>query len=88
MVLAFSLIILYGEIVGLKWDAIDFRNKTITVSRTVLETTVDGKLQLIEKERTKTKSSMRSLPLVDDFEKVLLDLRERQKEYKRVCGNC
>ena len=72
----------------MKWDAIDFKNKTITISRTVIETTVDGKLQLVEKERTKTKSSMRSLPLVDDFEKTLLDLRERQKEYKRVCGNC
>ena len=90
--LAVMLASFYGlrrsEAVGLKWDAIDFKNKTITISHTVLETTVDGKLQMIAKDRAKTKSSMRSLPLVEDFEKYLLDLRERQKEYKRVCGNC
>jgi integrase len=77
-----------SEIVGLKWDAIDFKSQTITIKHTVLETTVDGKYQIIAKDRAKTKSSMRSLPLVAGFEEYLLNLKEKQKAYKRLCGNC
>ena len=37
---------------------------------------------------TKTKSSMRTLPLVPVFKEKLLKLQEEQKEYRRVCGKC
>ena len=47
---------------------------------------VDGKYQIVAKDRTKTKSSMRSLPLVADFESYLLGLKDRQEENKRLCG--
>ena len=36
---------------------------------------------------TKTKSSCRTLPLAAPFEKVLLDLKQRQEENRRLCGN-
>lgn len=77
-----------SEIVGLKWDAIDFKNKTITIKHTVVQTSVDGKFTMVAKDRTKTKSSLRSLPLVPEFENFLVGLKERQSEYKRVCGKC
>lgn len=53
-----------SEVVGLKWDAIDFKKKTITIRHTVTQVTLNGKSTIIEKDRTKTKSSYRTLPLV------------------------
>ena len=32
-----------GEVLGLKWDAVDFERETISVIRTVTTITVDGK---------------------------------------------
>ena len=54
---------------GLKWDAIDFERGTLTVKRTVTSIQLDGKTQMIEQESAKTKSSMRTLPLVGSFAK-------------------
>ena len=65
---------------GLKWDAIDFERKTITIRHTVTEAMVDGKMGLIKADSTKTKSSFRTLPLVAPFEQILLRMKaERRK---------
>lgn len=64
-----------SEIVGLKWNCIDFERKTITIGHVVTQATIDGKYQLVQKNRTKTKSSTRSLPLVPQFEAMLLHMR-------------
>ena len=77
-----------SEALGLKWDAIDFERGTITVIRTVTTITVEGKQMEIEQQSAKTKSSLRSLPLVSNIREKLLALREQQKENRRVCGNC
>lgn len=77
-----------SEALGLKWDAIDFERNTITIRHIVTETEVDGKSVIISEDRAKTKSSLRSLPLVGHFREKLLELKEQQKENKRVCGNC
>ena len=75
-----------GEIVGLKWDAIDFTQKTITIRHTVTQATVDGKSVIIAKDGAKTKTSRRSLPLVAPFEKYLKALKKRQAENRLICG--
>ena len=75
-----------SEIVGLKWDAIDFKNKTITIQHTVTQTYMDGKSVIIESDRTKSKSSFRMLPLVPPFEELLYKLKAKQKENKKICG--
>ncbi|MBR1812132.1 MAG: site-specific integrase [Clostridia bacterium] len=77
-----------SEAVGLKWSAIDFERKTITINHTVTQTMVDGKTELIQRNRTKTKLSCRALPLVPQFEELLLNLREKQKLNRKLCGNC
>lgn len=77
-----------SEALGLKWDAIDFQNNTITIRHTVTSCTIDGKHVQVAKDTTKTKSSMRTLPLVPVFKEKLLKVKERQTEYKRVCGKC
>lgn len=75
-----------SEIVGLKWDAIDFEKKTLTIKHTVTEVTLDGKITTIAKDRTKTKSSYRTLPLVAPFEELLYRLKEEQELNRKVCG--
>ena len=77
-----------SEALGLKWDAIDFQNNTITIRHTVTSCNLDGKHIQIAQDTTKTKSSMRTLPLVPVFKEKLLKLKEQQEEYKRVCGRC
>lgn len=76
-----------SEVVGLKWDAIDFENKTITIRHIVTEVNKDGKNELVQKDRTKTKSSYRTLPLVGPFEELLLRIKAEQAENRRLCGN-
>lgn len=75
-----------SEAVGLKWDAIDFDRKTITISHIVTETYMDGKMVIIDKDRPKTKSSNRTLPLVPPFEKLLIKMKEDQEKNKVLCG--
>ena len=77
-----------SEIVGLKWDAIDFERKTITIRHTVTEASVDGKTKLVIADSTKTKSSFRTLPLVAPFEQILLRMKAEQEQNRKLCGSC
>lgn len=77
-----------SEAVGLKWSAIDFNKKIITIKHTVTQTYINGKTTLVEKDSTKTKSSYRTLPLVPPFEALLKSLKEKQEYNRELCGNC
>ena len=77
-----------GEVLGLKWDAIDFERGTISVIRTVTTVTVDGKQTEIEQQSAKTKSSLRTLPLIGSFREYFLQVKEAQELNKQICGNC
>lgn len=77
-----------SEALGLKWDAIDFERNTITIKHIVTNAKIDGKCEIVCADRAKTKSSLRSLPLVSNIREKLLALREQQKENRRICGNC
>ncbi len=77
-----------GEVLGLKWDAIDFERGTISVIRTVTTITVNGKQTEIEQQSAKTKSSLRTLPLIGSFREYFLQVKEAQELNKQVCGNC
>lgn len=48
--------------------------------------TKDGKSVIVEKDRTKTKSSYRTLPLVPPFEELLLRMKAQQKMNRKLCG--
>lgn len=73
------------EVLGLKWNAIDFEENTLTVKHVVVEVTMDGKTQIFKEDRAKTKSSLRTLPLLPDIKEHLLELQERQKRNKKLC---
>ena len=77
-----------SEALGLRWDAIDFERNTITIRHIVTTAKIDGKYEVVREDRAKTKSSLRSLPLVANIREKLLALKEQQKENKRICGNC
>ena len=75
-----------SEAIGLKWSAIDFQNDTISIRHTVTCCNLDGKTVQIANDTTKTKSSMRTLPLVPAFKELLLAQKKQQEEYRRLCG--
>jgi integrase len=77
-----------GEVCGLKWDAIDFERGTLTIKRTVTSIQVNGKTKIIEQNSAKTKSSMRTLPLVGSFAEYFREVKAAQELNKQVCGNC
>lgn len=76
-----------SEVVGLKWDAIDFENKTISIKHTVTEYVLKGQIIRKEKDRAKNQSSIRTLPLVEPFENLLLKLLEQRNKNMKLCGN-
>lgn len=70
-----------SEVLGLKWDAVDFENEVIHIRHTVV------RLKTIEaKDRTKNKSSMRSLPMLGESKKFLQEVKTKQNEERRLCG--
>ena len=75
-----------SEVVGLKWDAVDFEQNTLEIRHTVATVRLDGKKVIVESDTTKTKASKRTLPLVPEFRERLLALQEEQKENRKLCG--
>lgn len=92
LALLFQMDSFYGlrksEIVGLKWDAIDFEQNTITIRHTVIDTSIDGRRELIMEDKTKTSSSYRTLPLMPEFKIKLQLLKKQQEDNRRICGSC
>ena len=80
--LPLTLGIIYGlrreEILGLTWNAIDFKNKSITIRKTVGRGKYDGVTQFLIKDIPKNKSSYRTLPMFD----FITDLLKKYKEIK------
>ena len=76
-----------SELIGLRWNAFDFDRGTITVRHIVTSVSIDGKNTLVAADRAKTKSSLRSLPLIGEFRERLLARKAQQEENRRICGN-
>lgn len=75
-----------SEVVGLKWSAVNFENKRISINHVVTMCDVDGKTKIVAKDRTKTKSSTRTMPLIPKVEQYLLRMKREQEQYKKLCG--
>ena len=75
-----------SEAIGLKWDAIDFEANTLEIKHIVTQASIDGKKVLVQADRAKTKSSLRTLPLVPPIRDRLLMLKGQQETYRRLCG--
>ena len=75
-----------SEVVGLKWDAIDFENKTIAIRHTVTVCAEKGRRIEVAADTTKTASSRRTPPLVPAFQTKLAALKEQQEKNRILCG--
>ena len=76
------------EMLGLRWEAIDFKNKTISIQRKIVsDYDENGDIQLYVETRLKTNSTRRTLPLIPHIEKMLLEKKELERHYKKMCGN-
>lgn len=71
-----------SEVLGLKWSAIDFEKKTITIRHKIIQ--VQNKI--IGKNKTKNRTSYRTLPLVDDVTCILLQFKDKQLQNQKICG--
>ena len=74
-----------------KWLAsngtpLTFGKKTIQIKHTVTQMTLDGKTITVQKDRAKTKSGCRTLPLVPPFEELLHRLQKEQQRNQMLCG--
>ncbi len=74
-----------SEALGLRWSAIDFEQKTLCIKHTVCRTNVDDKDIIVCKDTTKNKASLRTLPLIPDVEKLLLEVKKKQVSNRRKC---
>ena len=70
----------------MKWDAIDFENKKISIQHTVVTAKVNGTVTEIARDKTKTKSSCRTLPLIPACEQMLNKMKKEQEQNRKVCG--
>ena len=76
-----------SEVLGLKWDAFNFEDKTITIKHKAIETRKDNKRVILLKDKTKNQSSYRTLPLVDEIIVLLQEHKKQIDENKKLCGN-
>ena len=75
-----------SEVIGLRWEAINFEENSISIEHTVTEALIDGKRVTIADDKTKTKSSYRTLPLVPAVRAKLLAIQAEQDTNRRLCG--
>ena len=76
-----------SELCGMKWNSIDFDKNTLTLNSSVVQTSVNGKLLLIQKDVMKNASSKRTMPLIPEIKEALLDLKDNQERNKTYFKN-
>lgn len=80
--LVVTLALFYGlrrsEVLGLRWEAVDFVSHTIAIHHSINEATVSGVHSVIAQDKVKRQSSFRTLPLMEPIEKLLLELRAQR----------
>lgn len=70
-----------SEVLGLKWDSIDFDRKLVTIKHTVVK--YNG---VVEKDTTKNKTSYRSYPMNEYIEKLFNSIKESEQLNKNLFG--
>lgn len=73
-----------SEVLGLKWSAVDFTAKTVSIRHKILEEETKNGVVLKGYDVMKTKSSYRTLPLIPHVEEELLAEKVKQAEMRKV----
>lgn len=74
-----------GEVLGLKWSAIDFENNLMHINHTVIRAIEKGENIYIRQDKTKTEGSNRTIPMPPLLASVLR--REKRKQIERYIQN-
>ena len=69
------------ELLGLKWDSVDFDRKCVTIQHVVTKFST-----VIEKDDTKTEESHRQYPMPPIVEKIFLDAKEKENNNRILFG--
>ena len=70
-----------SELLGLKWDSINFDANTITVRHTVVKVT-----DVVKKDKTKNQTSHRAFPLVPEIKELLLSVKSAEEQNREAFG--
>lgn len=70
-----------SEVLGLKWDAVDFKNNTLEIKHTVVKHTT-----IVAKDKTKTAAGKRKYALLPEIKEVLLTLKKEAQNNKKMFG--
>ena len=70
-----------SEVLGLKWDCINFETDIFQISHTVVKINTT-----VRKDKTKNQSSRRSLPLTSDIKEMLIAEKNRQAQNRKEFG--
>ncbi len=70
-----------SEVLGLKWDSVDFDRGTVTIKHTVSKVT-----KAVEKDKTKNASSYRSFPLLPEAAEIFKAAKATEEENRRLFG--
>lgn len=77
--------LIYGlrrsEVLGLKWDSVDFENNKFTIKHTVVHIET-----VVEKDTTKTNASYRSFPLTVEAKRIFIDLKSLEEKNRCLFG--
>ena len=71
-----------SEVLGLKWHNIDFENETIWIRETLQQSTKEISGDSNYTSSSKAESSNRTLPMIPQIKKILLEQSERQMRNK------
>lgn len=72
-----------GELTGLNWTDVDFKNSTITINKT----TQVLRNKTVEKNKPKNNSSIRTVKIADPTIELLKAYKNEQEELKKVLGS-
>lgn len=70
-----------GELIGLKWEDIDFTKKTVKIQRSMEYRHSVGEWRIGE---PKSKSGYRTIPLTDEAVRILIAQKEKNKNIKEI----
>ena len=74
-----------GEVGGLKWDDVDFKNKCININRSLSCQYHEG-IKTIRLTTPKTHNSYRKIPFMGEVEEMLLSQKKKQDKLRKELG--
>lgn len=74
-----------GEVGGLKWEDVDFKNKCIYINRS-LSCQYDSGVKTVRLTAPKTHNSYRKIPFMGEAERMFLSQKKKQDKIKKELG--